>query len=75
MEIKIIAQNDECFKLEGIEPEVEIVETTPAPITEAPVTMVQPPVPKAMPLENSREGHPFDLFGGTSWAGKRQNFN
>ena len=30
--------------------------------------------PKPAPLENSREGHPFDLFGGTGWAGKRQPF-
>jgi hypothetical protein len=29
----------------------------------------------AAPLENSREGHPFDPFGGTSWAGKRNDFN
>lgn len=27
------------------------------------------------PLENSRSGHPFDPFGGTSWAGKPQGFN
>jgi hypothetical protein len=29
----------------------------------------------AAPLENSREGHPFDFFGGTSWSGKKQGFN
>lgn len=27
------------------------------------------------PLENSNEGHPFDPFGGTSWAGKRNTFD
>ena len=38
----------------------------------------QDPAPvnsNAAPLENSREGHPFDPFGGTSWAGKRNDFN
>jgi hypothetical protein len=34
----------------------------------------QPAGPKGAPLENSREGHPFDLFGGTSWAGKKNPF-
>ena len=29
----------------------------------------------AAPLENSKEGHPFDPFGGTSWAGKRNSFD
>lgn len=29
----------------------------------------------AAPLENSRDGHPFDPFGGTSWAGKKNDFN
>jgi hypothetical protein len=29
----------------------------------------------AVPLENSKEGHPFDPFGGTSWAGKRNSFD
>ena len=27
------------------------------------------------PLENSKDGHPFDPFGGTSWAGKPNGFN
>lgn len=30
---------------------------------------------RGAPLENSKEGHPFDPFGGTSWAGKKQGFN
>lgn len=29
----------------------------------------------AAPLENSKEGHPFDPFGGTSWSGKRNSFD
>jgi len=29
----------------------------------------------AAPLDNSRDGHPFDPFGGTSWDGKKQGFN
>jgi hypothetical protein len=29
----------------------------------------------AAPLENSRAGHPFDPYGGTSWEGKKQDFN
>lgn len=36
------------------------------------------PIPldnRAAPLENSRKGHPFDFFGGTSWEGKSQDFN
>lgn len=33
-----------------------------------------PPATNAAPLENSRDGHPFDFFGGTSWAGKKQEF-
>lgn len=32
-------------------------------------------VSNAAPLENSRDGHPFDPFGGTSWAGKKNDFN
>ena len=35
----------------------------------------QPVKNNAAPLENSREGHPMDLFGGTSWAGKRNSFD
>lgn len=31
--------------------------------------------PKSAPLENSSGGHPFDLFSGTSWAGKRNSFD
>jgi hypothetical protein len=33
------------------------------------------PISNAAPLDNSREGHPFDPFGGTSWGGKKQGFN
>lgn len=31
--------------------------------------------PRVAPLENSRKGHPFDPFGGTSWEGRPQGFN
>ena len=36
---------------------------------------VTPSGPIPTPLENSKKGHPFDFFGGTSWAGKSQGFN
>lgn len=45
---------------QGVDP------TDPIPVVEN---------PRAAPLENSRRGHPFDFFGGTSWEGKKQDFN
>lgn len=36
---------------------------------------IMQPKTNAAPLNNSKEGHPLDPFGGTSWAGKRNNFN
>lgn len=73
MNIDIKASNDEFFSLgtinhaitEPIEP--PNVEEVVLPLPEAPSN--------AAPLDNSKEGHPFDPFGGTSWAGKKQGFN
>lgn len=52
----------DCVKTlqQGIDP------TDPIPVVEN---------PRAAHLENSRKGHPFDFFGGTSWEGNTQNFN
>jgi hypothetical protein len=52
----------------------DCVETLQQGIDPTDPIIVTPPR-NAAPLENSNGGHPFDPFGGTSWAGKRNGFN
>lgn len=60
---------------------VEFFESLPAPVVEEIKEEVveeipQPPYrgPIAAPIENFKSGN-FDLFEGTSWAGKKNSFN
>ena len=86
MNIEIVATNDENFNIQvkkfgeqfiASDSERVAIAPTEALAVEGVVEMQEiaataPRGPKPAPLENSKEGHPFDFFGGTSWAGKRQ---
>lgn len=90
MNIEIIANEDENFKInvtkfgeqflasDGertcIEPTPEKAEDCVEQLQQG-VNPVDTTQPKPAPLENPKVGHPFDFFSGTSWAGKRNNFN
>ncbi len=52
---------------------VEFFESLPAPVKEEVVeeTLQPPRGPIGAPIENFKSGN-FDLFEGTSWAGKKQ---
>lgn len=68
MKIEIIADEDDNFKLFGeSEVDVQTVEFIPEP-----VKPVVAPTENAAPIENNRQSNTFDIFGGTSWAGKMQ---
>lgn len=80
MNIDIVTTSDDNFKIITSKIENQFVDSNKIDVEELPQSITdvnsQPVVdnnkPKPVPLENSKEGHPFDLFGGTSWAGKRQ---
>jgi len=89
MNVQIIADSDENFKIQtekfgeqfmasdgervAIAPTKELAFEEVKGMQEFEDSVYIEPTPA--PLENSREGHPFDFFGGTSWAGKRQGFD
>ena len=85
MNIEITTQEDEFFKIEvkkfgeqylASDGERVAIGVTEQDAVQSIEEMTPEPVKSnAAPLENSREGHPFDFFGGTSWAGKRNGFN
>ena len=65
----MVSTNDENFQIN-----LGKIENVTTGVVETPVTTPQPQT-NAAPLENSKKGHPFDFFGGTSWEGKKDNFN
>jgi hypothetical protein len=69
-EEEVIESIKDMLECDTTIPTEELVDTT-----DTSTTTPTPSQTNAAPLENSREGHPFDLFGGTSWAGKRNGFN
>ena len=66
MQIELIAQEDDNFKLVGVAP---VITTLPAteviPVVEVPVEVVPVYAPKPAPIENQRG---LDWFNGTSWG-------
>lgn len=87
MNIEIVSNNDENFKIKVVQFGEQHIATdgervaigvTGELATEAVKDMQEQGIEaarNAAPLNNSSDGHPFDPFGGTSWAGKKQGFN
>lgn len=69
MKYDIQVNSDSEFKL--VEPTTKIVFVKP---TEEDTPQQSVDSAKPAPLDNPRGGHPFDIFAGTSWAGKRNQF-
>jgi hypothetical protein len=65
MQIELIAQEDDNFKLVGVAPVTAPVVETETPVVEVPVEVVPVYAPKPAPIENQRG---LDWFNGTSWG-------
>ena len=75
MQIELVTQEDDNFKIIGIKSDKTLVEETelqvvevPAdelPVVEVPVEVANYPQPKPAPIENQRG---LDWFNGTSWG-------
>jgi hypothetical protein len=66
MQIELIAQEDDNFKLVGVAPVITTLpEAEVIPVVEVPVEVVPVYAPKPAPIENQRG---LDWFNGTSWG-------
>jgi hypothetical protein len=65
MQIELIAQEDDNFKLVGVAPVTTNVVETETPVVEVPVEVLPVYTPKPAPIENQRG---LDWFNGTSWG-------
>jgi hypothetical protein len=88
MNIEIVSNNDENFKIQvkqfgeqflasdGERVAIALTEELAIEGVEEMQKISTPPVnTNATLLENSRSGHPFNPFGGTSWEGRPNGFN
>jgi len=88
MNIEIVSNNDENFKIQvkqfgeqflasdGERVAIALTEELAIEGVQEMQQVVNPTInTNAAPLENSREGHPFNPFGGTSWEGRPNGFN
>lgn len=87
MNVEIVSDSDDHFKINTVkfgsvhvasDGERSAIATSPELATKEVENMqeiskqVEPKKSNAAPLENSKEGHPFNPYGGTSWDdGKR----
>jgi len=65
MQIELITQNDDNFKIVGINSNTPTVVEKETPVVEVPVEVVNYPQPKPAPIENQKG---LDWFNGTSWG-------
>jgi hypothetical protein len=65
MQIELVTQEDDNFKIIGIKSDKTLVEETELQVVEVPVEVVNYPQPKPAPIENQRG---VDWFNGTSWG-------
>jgi hypothetical protein len=65
MQIELVTQEDDNFKIIGIKSDKTLVEETELPVVEVPVEVVNYPQPKPATIENQRG---LDWFNGTSWG-------